>query len=484
MRTTVAMICCVLFAATAGWAQSPTPNIATSAVCTHSSGGSGTYAPTNYNDGIIPVQGSLPWGWTSGSTHTNASAWIQLEWTTPQTFGELKLFYAEINNRYLAGAEIQYWTGSAWAVAHSFLTTTYTTWERVLAFPPVTSTRVRITNWTMAPVGQTSNPNFREIEVRNICTDPATAVDFEAPAFVTLPSPIPINFTMTRAIGSFNATMTFNFYTPTGILVHSEQMSMPFTAPTVMGQHVVQSTNLTPGFYKVEVVFNVFDICNKLADVKVTKVVMVLAPGQTLCEVWPGDTDNNGVVNYNDRSALNTYIHDANMSSIWLNGPARYRADAGANAFTYYTWELQPGVPWQTPQGCYMDADGNGVVNNFDYVAIKLNWLKNKVPVAPKSGVRFSEVSFDLDQNYPNPFNPSTVLRFSVPEQSRVELVVVDMLGRTVATLVDGTVEAGVHAATFDAAGLTSGHYMARVRMTGLESELGFVKTVKMTLSK
>ena len=161
MRTTVAMICCVLFVATAGWAQSPTPNIATSAVCTHSSGGSGTYGPANYNDGIIPVQGSLPWGWTSGGTHTNASAWIQLEWTTPQTFGEMKLFYAEINNRYLAGAEIQYWTGSTWAVAHTFLTTTYTTWERILSFPPVTSTRVRITNWTMAPIGQTSNPNFR-----------------------------------------------------------------------------------------------------------------------------------------------------------------------------------------------------------------------------------------------------------------------------------------------------------------------------------
>jgi hypothetical protein len=465
-------------------AQSPTPNIALTAVCTHNGGGATTYAPANYNDGIIAPAGALPWGWTSGATHTNASAWIMFEWTSPQTFGEMYFYYGGINNRYLAGAEIQYWTGTAWAVAGSFLTTNYTAWERAVAFPPTTSTRVRITNWTMAPVGQTSNPNFREIEIRNICTDPATEVDFLAPAFIVQPDQISIEYKVGRPIGTFNATITFNFYTPTGILVHSESTVVPINANTVSGTYVINSNILPPGFYNLEVVFNALDICNAYADYKMNQVVMVLAPGQTLCEVWPGDVNNDNIVNYGDRNDLNTYIHDANLRSTWLNGPARYRADAGTNAFTYYAWELQPGVPWNTPEGCYMDADGNGIVNNFDYIAIKLNWLRDHGSIAPKNGSKFATWTFDMDQNFPNPFNPSTTMQYSVPERSHVVLTVTDMFGRTVATLVNGTIENGVHSANFDASNLPSGSYIATVSMTGLESGLTFSKTVKMLLSK
>jgi hypothetical protein len=405
------------------------------------------------------------------------------EWTTPQTFGQFYFYYGGINNRYLAGAEIQYWTGSTWAVAGSFLSTTYTDWERAVDFPPVTSTRVRITNWTMAPVGQTSNPNFREIEIRNICTDPATEVSFNAPAFIVQPDQIPIEFSAGRPLGEFDVTITFNFYTPTGILVHSENTVVHINANTVTGTYVVSSNVLPPGFYNLEVVFNALDICGFYDDFILNKVVMVLAPGQTLCEVWPGDVNNDNIVNYGDRNDLNTYIHDANLRSTWLNGPARYRADAATNTFTYYTWELQPGVPWATPEGCYMDADGNGIVNNFDYIAIKLNWLRNHGMIAPKNG-GFHATTFDMDQNFPNPFNPSTSIRYSVPERSQVMLTVTDMLGRTVATLVSGSVEQGVHVAQFDASNLPSGNYVATVSMTGLESGLTFSKTVKMLLNK
>ncbi len=475
-----------LFVSVAALAQSPTPNIATSAVCTHSSGGSGTYAPSNYNDGVIPPQGSLPWGWTSGGTHTNASAWIMFEWPTPQTFGEFTFYHAEINRRYLTGADIQYWTGSAWVTAHTYLfPAPYTDWTKVVSLPtPVTSTRVRITNWVMAPVGQTTNPNFREIEIRNVCTDPSTDVSFNAPAFVIQPDQIPIDFSVGRAVGDFDATVTFNFYTPTDILVHSENTVVHISANTVNGTFYVQSSQLPPGFYNLEVVFHVYDICNKYEDVALNAVVMVLAPGQTLCEVWPGDVNNDNVVNYGDRNDLNTYIHDANLQSNWLNGPARYRSDAKSNPLTYLTWELQPGVPWYTPEGCYMDADGNGVVNNFDYIAIKLNWLRDHGDVTPKNGGTFHAATFDMDQNYPNPFNPTTSIQYSVPERSQVSLTVTDMLGRTVATLVNGSVEEGVHTALFDATNLTSGNYIATVSMTGLQSGLSFSKTIKMVLNK
>jgi hypothetical protein len=70
---------------------------------------------------------------------------------------------------------------------------------------------------------------------------------------------------------------------------------------------------------------------------------------------------------------------------------------------------------------------------------------------------------FGLEQNYPNPFNPSTVIRYAVPQASQVRLIVFDMMGREVATLVQGTKSAGYHEVVFDASHLGSGAYMYRL---------------------
>jgi len=70
---------------------------------------------------------------------------------------------------------------------------------------------------------------------------------------------------------------------------------------------------------------------------------------------------------------------------------------------------------------------------------------------------------FELYQNYPNPFNPTTTIRFDVPEMSRVNLFVYDILGRQVANIMEGVVTAGKHTATFTARGLPSGAYIFRL---------------------
>ena len=71
---------------------------------------------------------------------------------------------------------------------------------------------------------------------------------------------------------------------------------------------------------------------------------------------------------------------------------------------------------------------------------------------------------FALDQNYPNPFNPTTTIGFQLPANNYTTLIVYDVLGREVATLIDEMKEAGYYSATFNASKLSSGMYIARLK--------------------
>ncbi len=67
---------------------------------------------------------------------------------------------------------------------------------------------------------------------------------------------------------------------------------------------------------------------------------------------------------------------------------------------------------------------------------------------------------FELNQNYPNPFNPETTIRFGVPENSFVSIIVSDILGAEVAVLLAQNMQAGYYEVSFDGSNLPSGIYL------------------------
>jgi len=73
-------------------------------------------------------------------------------------------------------------------------------------------------------------------------------------------------------------------------------------------------------------------------------------------------------------------------------------------------------------------------------------------------------VAFDLGQNYPNPFNPTTTIQFALAESGEITLEVINVLGHTVATLVNEFRAPGNYQVTFNGSGLSSGVYFYRLK--------------------
>ncbi|MCB0723673.1 MAG: T9SS type A sorting domain-containing protein [Ignavibacteriae bacterium] len=85
---------------------------------------------------------------------------------------------------------------------------------------------------------------------------------------------------------------------------------------------------------------------------------------------------------------------------------------------------------------------------------------------------------FELYQNYPNPFNPETIIRYDIPKNGNVSIVIYDMLGKEVTRLVDRYQNAGRYEVNFDGSGFSSGIYFYRIS-TG-----DFVQVRRMILVK
>lgn len=86
-----------------------------------------------------------------------------------------------------------------------------------------------------------------------------------------------------------------------------------------------------------------------------------------------------------------------------------------------------------------------------------------------------------LSQNYPNPFNPSTTIEYGLPQRSRVNITIYNVLGQQVATLVDGIHEAGYFKEEWNAThrGMASGVYYYHLNATELNNPSKLFSQVK-----
>lgn len=150
----------------------------------------------------------------------------------------------------------------------------------------------------------------------------------------------------------------------------------------------------------------------------------------------PFDTPKNQYLNINGERF--TEIVFDNSLNTWFEKKIDIDLTAGWN-------EIQIEMSWG-----WMDFDYITLPNTF----INVTRIEND-DIAP--------AVFTLEQNFPNPFNPATTIRYSLPSAEHVQLVIYDLTGRRVKTLINKRQNAGSYRVNFNAGRLSSGVYYYRL---------------------
>jgi hypothetical protein len=130
-------------------------------------------------------------------------------------------------------------------------------------------------------------------------------------------------------------------------------------------------------------------------------------------------------------------------------------------------------------------GQGSGIRIEYEFADIQGTILNTNISISnsiPSSVQGNTPIAYELRQNYPNPFNPSTTIQYGLSARSSVRLIIYDVLGRTVADLVNSEQQAGIQSVIWNA-NVASGLYFYRLEATSLENpSKRFVETKKMLL--
>jgi len=225
----------------------------------------------------------------------------------------------------------------------------------------------------------------------------------------------------------------------------------PVLSPTATARYLVTITNTAIG-------------CSDTASVTVT----VTAPtdveltefnskvqGEIVILNWKTATEKN-----NSGFEIQRRINSPEWTSIgWIKGAGN---SSIVNNYSYSdkitNYAYANSIYYRIKQ---VDTDGNFKI----YSTIEVNL--NETP----SG-------FSLFQNYPNPFNPSTIIKYSIPVNQHVTLIVYDILGREIEKLVNEEKTAGEYEVKFNGQNLASGVYIYKL------TSGSFIQVKKMQLIK
>ena len=137
----------------------------------------------------------------------------------------------------------------------------------------------------------------------------------------------------------------------------------------------------------------------------------------------------------------------SNFSSYFVNDSTltdTLKIVNGLKLYTYYYWRV-----------CGKNASGNSNYSDvFDFRTSSsgINIINTNIPD-----------NFRLYQNYPNPFNPETSIKYQVTKTSNVKLIIFDVLGNEVATLVNEKQSPGTYEVNWNVAHHPSGIYLYRL---------------------
>ena len=140
---------------------------------------------------------------------------------------------------------------------------------------------------------------------------------------------------------------------------------------------------------------------------------------------------------------------------------------------------MRAAEPDSTLEG-YLEIKGNDPLNFSDIVVVELTAEDDT------TGIRIGDViptSFDVSDNYPNPFNPSTTIDYKVPKSADVKLVIYNLLGQRVRTLINERVEPGAYRVKWDALS-DDGHAVASGIYIYRFEAADFTRVKKMILLK
>jgi hypothetical protein len=180
----------------------------------------------------------------------------------------------------------------------------------------------------------------------------------------------------------------------------------------------------------------------------------VSVSGQVIHVVWEDGRNPAGIYYKRSTDGGKSWGSDTRLS----NSPARseYPSISVSGQVVHVVWRDERDGNWEV----YYKRNPTG---NF----VGITNINSELPM-----------DFSLSQNYPNPFNPITKIKFALPKSSFAKLVVYDIIGSEVATLVNESLKPGNYEVSFDGSNVVSGIYLYKLQMGE------FIETKKMILLK